>query len=135
MFHNPSSKCICEDITTDNYIYIYIYRLQHKDVFDFIRQYNLYDNVQKLVIPLLDLDTTEALNLLVKRREIAPEVIIEHLEQQKQPRYLYLVSWNEEFFKRGENIMNYHLIQLFCCCSSSWLWKKWIIAVFTIGNC
>lgn len=67
------------------------FRLQHKDVFDFIRKHNLHSTIiQKLIIPLLDLNRTEAINLLMER-QIAPDIIIEQLEQRLQPEYLYLV--------------------------------------------
>lgn len=71
-------------------ILVDIFRLQHKDVFNFIRKHNLYSMIQKLIIPLLELNSTEALKLLMERK-IVPDKVIEHLEEKQQPRYLYLV--------------------------------------------
>lgn len=70
-------------------------RLQHKDVFDLIKKHNLYDVIKRTIVPLIQLDSDRAINMLLEKNKISPDVVVAQLTQKEgNEEYLYLVSWN-----------------------------------------
>lgn len=65
-------------------------KLQNKDVFDLIRNRNLYGDIHKEIIALIQLDREKAINLLIEKNKIAPAVVVKQLEQKEE--YMYWVS-------------------------------------------
>lgn len=65
-------------------------RLQNKDVFDLIRNRDLYGVIHKQIIALIQLDRDKAINLLIEKNKIHPDVVVKQLEKREE--YLYWVS-------------------------------------------
>ncbi|KAL5273462.1 VPS41 family protein [Megaselia abdita] len=65
-------------------------KLQNKDVFDLIRNRNLYGTIQKEIIALIHLDREKAISLLIEKNKISPSVVVKQLEKKEE--YLYWVS-------------------------------------------
>ncbi|KAH8272159.1 hypothetical protein KR018_004495, partial [Drosophila ironensis] len=80
-------------------------KLQNKDVFELIRRYELYNVISKLIIPLIDLDRELSFKILLDKKKIKPEIVVNQLEQNPKYLYWYLdsllkVDSNNEFQKR-----------------------------------
>lgn len=69
--------------------YFISYRLQHKDVFNLIRKYNLYDVIYRAIVPLIQLDSEQAIAMLLERNKIPTDVVVAQLQNHEE--YLYLV--------------------------------------------
>lgn len=67
-------------------------RLQNKDVFELIRRFELYDDISKLIIPLIELDRERAFKILLDKTKIKPEVVVNQLERNQE--LLYWVNCN-----------------------------------------
>lgn len=66
------------------------HRLQHKDVFDLIRKYDLYCDIHRMIVQLIQLDSEKAIALLLEKKKIPPKNVVEQLEQNEE--YLYMVG-------------------------------------------
>lgn len=64
-------------------------RLQHKDVFKLIKKHNLYDVINKSIVPLIQLDSDQAISMLLERNKIPADVVVSQLQNHEE--YLYLV--------------------------------------------
>lgn len=64
-------------------------RLQHKDVFKLIKKYNLYDVIYRTIVPLIQLDSEQAIAMLLERNKIPADVVVAQLQDHEE--YLYLV--------------------------------------------
>lgn len=67
------------------------YRLQHKDVFKLIKKHNLYDVINKSIVPLIQLDSEQAISMLLERNKIPADVVVAQLQNHEE--YLYLVRF------------------------------------------
>lgn len=76
-------------IKTVTPILLIFLRIQHKDVFELIKKHNLYDEIYQKIVPLIQLDSEQAIAMLLQRNKIAPEVVIEQLKNHEE--YLYMV--------------------------------------------
>lgn len=65
------------------------HRLQHKDVFKLIKKHNLYDVIYKSIVPLIQLDSEQAISMLLERNKIPADVVVSQLQNHEE--YLYLV--------------------------------------------
>lgn len=65
-------------------------KLQNKDVFDLIRNRNLYGVIHRMIISLIDLDKEKAISLLTEKNKIPPAVVVDQLRNKDE--YLYWVS-------------------------------------------
>lgn len=68
-------------------------KLQNKDVFDLIRNRDLYGVIHKEIIALIQLDREKAINLLIEKNKIHPNMVVKQLERKEE--YLYWVSFLE----------------------------------------
>lgn len=68
---------------------ICVFRLQHKDVFNLIKKHNLYDVINRTIVPLIQLDSERAIAMLLERNKIPSDVVIEQLKDHEE--YLYMV--------------------------------------------
>ncbi|XP_030377032.1 vacuolar protein sorting-associated protein 41 homolog [Scaptodrosophila lebanonensis] len=75
-------------------------KLQNKDVFKLIHRYNLYENISKMIIPLIQLDRKCAFEILLDRKKINPEVVVHQLEPNQEYLYWYLDAL-DKVDKRG----------------------------------
>lgn len=64
-------------------------KLRHKDVFQFIKKYQLYNTVYDMIEGLMDLDAERAIQLFLEKDRVPPEIVVQKL--QHNHRYLYLV--------------------------------------------
>lgn len=64
-------------------------RLQHKDVFTLIKKHNLYDVIYRTIVPLIQLDSEQAIAMLLERNKIPADVVVAQLQNHEE--YLYLV--------------------------------------------
>lgn len=72
----------------DKALGIYL-KLQHKGVFDMIKDNKLYDVVHSMIVDLMQLDENKAVELLLfDRQRVPPEVVVEKLVDKHQ-RHLY----------------------------------------------
>lgn len=67
------------------------HRLQHKDVFKLIKKHNLYDVINKSIVPLIQLDSEQAISMLLERNKIPADVVVSQLQNHEE--YLYLVGF------------------------------------------
>lgn len=65
-------------------------KLRNRGVFKLIQQYQLYDVVQQNIVPLLELDTPAAMPILLNRKVISPEVVVQQLQAQPEHLLRYL---------------------------------------------
>lgn len=81
------------------------HRLQHKDVFELIKKHNLYDVIYKSIVPLIQLDSEQAIAMLLERNKIPADVVVSQLQNHEE--YLYLVGFffivRNSVFKSGKN--------------------------------
>ncbi|CAD7086533.1 unnamed protein product [Hermetia illucens] len=73
----------------DNALTMYL-KLQNKDVFDLIKKHNLYNVIHQMIIPLIQLDEDRAIQMLLEKNKIPPEIVVQQLEQRQDYMYLYL---------------------------------------------
>lgn len=79
---------------------ITFFRLQHKDVFKLIKNHNLYDVIYRTIVPLIQLDSEQAIQMLLERNKIPADVVVAQLQDHEE--YLYLVrhaSFINNYFK------------------------------------
>lgn len=69
-------------------------RIQHKDVFELIKKHNLYDEIYQKIVPLIQLDSEQAISMLLERNKIPSEVVIEQLQNHEE--YLYMVGLSHQ---------------------------------------
>ncbi|XP_026843794.1 vacuolar protein sorting-associated protein 41 homolog isoform X1 [Drosophila persimilis] len=85
-------------------------KLQNKDVFELIRRYELYDVISKLIIPLIHLDRDRAFKILLDKKKIKPEVVVQQLEQNQEYLYWFL----DELHKiNSSNVFQRKLVELY----------------------
>lgn len=65
-------------------------KLQHKDVFQLIKKHNLYNNIKSSLIELIKLDSEQAISLLLDRKKISPETVVDELRKNEKMLFLYL---------------------------------------------
>ncbi|KAL9874625.1 vacuolar protein sorting-associated protein 41 homolog isoform X1 [Glossina fuscipes] len=65
-------------------------KLQNTAVFDLIRRYDLYSVIHKMIIPLIQLDRERAFQILLDKRRVPPEIVVQQLEQNQEYLYWYL---------------------------------------------
>lgn len=70
-------------------IFTFSNRLQHKDVFDLIKKHNLYDVINRNIVPLIQLDSDRAISMLLERNKIPSDIVVGQLQNHEE--YLYLV--------------------------------------------
>lgn len=73
----------------ENALRMYL-KLENKDVFDLIRRYDLYSVIHKMIVPLIQLDEERALKILLDKRKIPSEIVVQQLEQNQEYLYKYL---------------------------------------------
>lgn len=88
------------------------FRLQHKDVFDLIKTHNLYDSIHGVIVQLIELDNEKAIAMLLEKNKIAPDAVVQQLEQRQE--FLYLVG-RVAFAQRRNGSLKY-----FACFFSTW---------------
>ncbi|XP_055301199.1 vacuolar protein sorting-associated protein 41 homolog [Sitodiplosis mosellana] len=78
-------------------------KLQHKDVFNLIKKYNLYDVIYRTIVPLIQLDSEQAIAMLLERNKIPVDVVVAQLQNHEEYLYLYL-----DAFDKIDNSGRYH---------------------------
>lgn len=73
----------------DKSLSVYL-KLRHKDVFNLIKEHNLYSVIHDMIIELMDLDHEKAISLLLEKDQVPCEVVIEKLQNHEL--LLYRVS-------------------------------------------
>lgn len=64
-------------------------RLQHKDVFDLIKKYDLYNDIHRMIIPLFQLDKMKTISMLKEKDKISSDIVVQQLEPRQD--YLFAV--------------------------------------------
>jgi hypothetical protein len=64
-------------------------KLRHKDVFQLIKKYQLYNSVYDMIEGLMDLDTERAIQFFLEKDRVPAEIVVQKLEHNH--RFLYLV--------------------------------------------
>ncbi|XP_043064674.1 vacuolar protein sorting-associated protein 41 homolog isoform X2 [Drosophila ficusphila] len=85
-------------------------KLQNKDVFELIRRYELYDVISKLIIPLIQLDRERAFEILLNKKKIKPEIVVQQLEHNQEYLYWYLDALIK---KDPSNVFQNKLVSLY----------------------
>lgn len=68
--------------------------MQHKDVFDLIKTHNLYNVINKTIVPLMKLDSEQTINVLLEKNKISSDIVVAQLSQHNEgEKYLYLVKY------------------------------------------
>lgn len=70
-------------------------KLRHKDVFQLIQKYQLYNSVYDMIEGLMDLDTERAIEFFLEKDRVPSDVVVQKL--QHNHRYLYLVKIYERY--------------------------------------
>lgn len=71
-------------------------KLQHRDAFQLIRKYKLYDILENCLISLLQLDVRETIAILLERRDVvAPDVVVHELRDHSE----YLLEYLDNLVK------------------------------------
>ncbi|CAK9833550.1 Vacuolar protein sorting-associated protein 41 homolog [Anthophora retusa] len=68
-------------------------KLKHGGVFEFIRQYKLYDTVHDMIERLIDLNPERAIQFLVEKEsleKVPPDIVVQKLQHNHRYLYLYL---------------------------------------------
>ena len=78
----------------DNALTMYL-KLQHKDVFNLIKQHNLYSSIKKMIIQLIELDNEKAISMLLEKNKIPPEDVVKELEKREDYLYMYLDAYDK----------------------------------------
>lgn len=78
----------------DKALTMYI-KLQHKDVFDLIKNHNLHSVIRPMIIELLNLDSGKAIHMLLNQHEISSSEIVDKLENYENYLYMYLDALNK----------------------------------------
>uniref|UniRef100_A0A1A9UWU8 Vacuolar protein sorting-associated protein 41 homolog n=1 Tax=Glossina austeni TaxID=7395 RepID=A0A1A9UWU8_GLOAU len=85
-------------------------KLQNTAVFDLIRRYDLYSVIHKMIIPLIQLDRERAFQILLDKRRVPPEIVVQQLEQNQEYLYWYLDAL-DKVDSRG--IFHWRLVELY----------------------
>ncbi len=65
-------------------------KLKHKDVFRLIQKHKLYKNIYTEIDNLMELDSSQAIVMLLDTKHIPPELVVSRLEHNQYFLYLYL---------------------------------------------
>lgn len=81
-------------------------KLRHKDVFQLIQKYQLYNSVYDMIEGLMDLDTERAIQFFLEKDRVPSDVVVQKL--QHNHRYLYLVmDWYNAYVLHMRNAYIY----------------------------
>lgn len=87
--------CIVVSLYLPKVVTVRFVRLKHKDVFNLIQKYNLYNVIHDMIIELMDLDHEKTIGLLLEKETIASEIVVEKLKNHEL--LLYRVNWRVLF--------------------------------------
>lgn len=69
-------------------------KLRHKDVFQLIKKYHLYNTVYDMIEGLMDLDAERAIQFFLEKDAVPSDIVVQKL--QHNHRYLYLVRYKNQ---------------------------------------
>lgn len=69
-------------------------KLRHKDVFQLIKKYHLYNTVYDMIEGLMDLDAERAIQFFLEKDAVPSDIVVQKL--QHNHRYLYLVRYKKQ---------------------------------------
>nr|XP_019538216.2 vacuolar protein sorting-associated protein 41 homolog [Aedes albopictus] len=70
-------------------------KLQHKDVFELIRNHNLYSVIKDTIVQLIELDSDKAIAMLLEKNKIPAEDVAKELESREDYLYRYLDAYDK----------------------------------------
>lgn len=73
-----------------------------------IKKHSLYDVISRSIVPLIQLDSEQAIAMLLERNKIQSDVVVEQLKNHEE--YLYLVSFIHRFVARDCSFSFHELI-------------------------
>lgn len=90
----------------------FCFRLKHKGVFQLIHKHNLYPVIHDMIEGLMELDSEQAIAMLLEKERVPSDVVVSHLKNNK--RFLYLVSL-------------YKLILIFNCSKEKFVYNACVV--------
>lgn len=70
-------------------------KLQHMDVFNLIKKHNLYGSIKPMIVELIKLDSEKAIAMLLERSKIAPEIVVDELQNHENYLYQFLDAFDK----------------------------------------
>ncbi|XP_055377491.1 vacuolar protein sorting-associated protein 41 homolog [Condylostylus longicornis] len=74
--------------------------IKNKEVFNLIKTCGLYSSIYPMIIPLIELDSKMAMDILL-HKEVSSDIVVEHLEQRQDLLFEYLKGYDKEI-KNGK---------------------------------
>ncbi|KAG7210413.1 hypothetical protein KM043_011945 [Ampulex compressa] len=88
-------------------------KLKHKDVFQLIQKYNLYDSIYDMIEGLMDLDAERATQMFLEKDKVPSEIVIQKLDHNQRYLYLYLDALDNKDTKDSKGKYHGLLVQLY----------------------
>ncbi|XP_029675831.1 vacuolar protein sorting-associated protein 41 homolog isoform X2 [Formica exsecta] len=88
-------------------------KLRHKDVFQLIQKYQLYNSVYDMIEGLMDLDTERAIQFFLEKDRVASDVIVQKLQHNHRYLYLYLDALDKRDTKDSKGKYHGLLVRLY----------------------
>ncbi|XP_043598277.1 vacuolar protein sorting-associated protein 41 homolog isoform X1 [Bombus pyrosoma] len=85
-------------------------KLRHKDVFQLIKKYHLYNTVYDMIEGLMDLDAERAIQFFLEKDAVPSDIVVQKLQHNHRYLYLYLDELNK---KDTEDKYHGLLVQLY----------------------
>ncbi|XP_020282011.1 vacuolar protein sorting-associated protein 41 homolog isoform X2 [Pseudomyrmex gracilis] len=88
-------------------------KLRHKDVFQLIQKYQLYNSVYDMIEGLMDLDTERAIEFFLEKDRVPSDVVVQKLQHNHRYLYLYLDALDKKDMKDSKGKYHGLLVRLY----------------------
>ncbi|XP_012058286.1 PREDICTED: vacuolar protein sorting-associated protein 41 homolog [Atta cephalotes] len=88
-------------------------KLRHKDVFQLIQKYQLYNSVYDMIEGLMDLDTERAIQFFLEKDRVPSDTVVQKLQHNHRYLYLYLDALDKRDTKDSKGKYHGLLVRLY----------------------
>ncbi|CAG2062815.1 unnamed protein product [Timema podura] len=88
-------------------------KLKHKGVFQLIHKHNLYSSINNMIVELMDLDTEQALIILLEKDRVNADVVVSCLENNHRYLYLFLDALDKRETKEVSRKYHGRMVKLY----------------------
>ncbi|CAL7933383.1 unnamed protein product [Xylocopa violacea] len=88
-------------------------KLRHKDVFQLIQKYQLYNTVYDMIEGLMDLDAERAIQFFLEKDRVSSDIVVQKLQHNHRYLYLYLDALDKKDTKDSKGKYHGLLVRLY----------------------
>nr|XP_012139386.1 PREDICTED: vacuolar protein sorting-associated protein 41 homolog isoform X3 [Megachile rotundata] len=88
-------------------------KLRHKDVFQLIQKYQLYNTVYDMIEGLMDLDAERAIQFFLEKDNVPSDIVVQKLQHNHRYLYLYLDALDKKNTKDSKGKYHGLLVRLY----------------------